>query len=235
MTCSFPSPKLKSATPTPKPLPRYESVRSSEDGKRLYETPEGRFYSVTTVLSGSKDMSSIEMWRESIGEKEANRILRVACARGDATHLNIENWMLTGEEPKLNLLTSPYWKSVRPFLDRVDKPLLLEGAVWHPDGYAGALDCIATLKEEPYTPVLLDWKTSDKPKKKDRLYDYSLQCAAYVKAANYVYKNQGLNIEKALIVIAVADDAYQIEELDKDALDQLYIHFKARLTRFTQS
>jgi hypothetical protein len=238
MTCSFPNPKSRSGTPTPElripHLPRYESVRSHEDGKRLYETPEGSFYSVTTVLSGSKDMSSIESWRESIGQKEADRILRVACARGDATHLNIENWMLKGEEPKLNLLTQPYWKSIRPFLDRVEKPLLIEGCVWHPDGYAGALDCIATLKEDPNVPVLLDWKTADKPKKKDRLYDYSLQCAAYVNAANYIYKNQGLNIKRALIVIAVADDSCQIEELDKDALDQLYIHFKARLTRFTQ-
>ncbi len=236
MTCSFPSPKLKNGTPTPKPLPRYESVRSSEDGKRLYDTPEGRFYSVTTVLSGSKDMSGIEEWKESIGPTEAERILRVACARGDATHENIENWLLTGNEPKLNLLTKPYWKSIFPWLKaNIEKPLLLEGCVWSPDGYAGALDCIATLKDDPNVAVLCDWKTSDRPKKKDRLYDYSLQCAAYVKAANYVYANLGLNIETAHIVIAVADDTVQVETLDKDALDQLYIHFRARLSRFTKA
>ena len=236
MTFSCPSLKSSGVMPTPKPLPRYESVRSSEDGKRLYDTPEGRFYSVTTVLSNSKDMSGIQEWRESIGEKEAERILRVACSRGDSTHLNIENWMLTGEEPKLNLLTKPYWKSVFPWLKaNIAKPLLLEGCVWSPDGYAGALDCIATLKQDPNVAVLCDWKTADRPKKKDRLYDYSLQCAAYVKAANHVYANLGLNIETAKIVIAIADDEVQVETLDKDALDQLYIHFRARLSRFTQS
>lgn len=221
--------------PTPElMLPRYEAVRVSEDGQRMYQTPEGSFYSVTTILSGSKDMSGITEWRESIGEKEADRILKVACARGDATHLNAENWLLTGEEPKLNLLTRPYWKSIRPFLDQVKKPLLLEGAVWHKDGYAGTLDCLATLHEFGDEPILLDWKTSDLPKKKDRLYDYSLQCAAYVNAANYVYANLGIKIRQAKIVVAIADDICQVETLDEDALAQLYTHFRARLSRFTK-
>ena len=216
-------------------LPRYEAVRVNEDGQRMYLTPEGKYYSVTTLLSGSKDMSGIQMWRESIGEKEAERVLRVACARGDATHLNVENWLLKGEEPKLNLLTGPYWKSIRPFLDQVGKPLLIEGAVWHKDGYAGTLDCLATLKEFGDEPILLDWKTADKPKPKDRLYDYSLQCAAYARAANYVYANLGVKIRKAKIVVAIADDVCQVETLDEDALEQLYTHFKARMTRFTKS
>ena len=215
-------------------LPRYEAVRISEDGQRMYQTPEGKYYSVTTILSGSKDMSGITEWRESIGEKEADRILKVACARGDATHLNVENWMLKGEEPKLNLLTAPYWKSIRPFLEQVKKPLLLEGAVWHKDGYAGTLDCLATLHEFGDEPILLDWKTADKAKKKDRLYDYSLQCAAYVHAANYVYANLGVKIRQAKIVIAIADDVCQVESLDEDALAQLYTHFRARLSRFTK-
>jgi len=221
--------------PTPElMLPRYEAVRISEDGQRMYQTPEGKYYSVTTILSGSKDMSGITEWRESIGEKEADRILKVACARGDATHLNVENWMLKGEEPKLNLLTAPYWKSIRPFLEQVKKPLLLEGAVWHKDGYAGTLDCLATLHEFGDEPILLDWKTADKAKKKDRLYDYSLQCAAYVHAANYVYANLGVKIRQAKIVIAIADDVCQVESLDEDALAQLYTHFRARLSRFTK-
>ena len=83
-------------------------------------------------------------------------------------------------------------------------------------------------------PILLDWKTSDRPKTKERLYDYSLQCDAYAKAASYVYSNLGIKVRTAKIVIAVADDVCQVETLDADALEQLYVHFKARLTRFTQ-
>lgn len=223
----MPTPKTK-----PSKLPRYEAVRVNEDGQRMYQTPDGKFYSVTTILSGSKDNSGIQRWREEIGEKKADEILKLACARGDATHANIETFLETGKEPKLNLLTSPYWKSIRPFLDQVDKPLLIEGAVWSPDRYAGTLDCIATLTEYGDEPVLLDWKTADKPKKKDRLYDYSLQAAAYVKAANYVYGNLGLKIRNAKIVLAIADDFCQVETLDEEALEQLYVHFKSRIKRF---
>ena len=81
---------------------------------------------------------------------------------------------------------------------------------------------------------MLDWKTSDRPKTRDRLYDYSLQCAAYVKAANYVYANLGIKIRQAKIVIAIAEHTCQVETLNEDALAQLYIHFKARLKRFTK-
>ena len=217
-------------------LPRYEAVRVNEDGQRMYQTPEGKFASVTTILSGSKDNSGIQLWRESIGEKEADRILKLACARGDATHLNVENWLTTGQEPETDFFTESYWKSIRPFLDEVGQPLLLEGAVWNSkDRYAGTLDCIATLKESGDEPILLDWKTADKPKKKDRLYDYSLQCAAYTRAFNHVYRNLGLEIKKAKIVIAIADQQHQVETLDKDSLDQLYSHFRARASRFTKS
>ena len=63
-------------------LPKYESVRKSEEGKRLYQTPEGTYYSVTTILSGTRDESSLVAWRESIGEERAERIVRTACHRG---------------------------------------------------------------------------------------------------------------------------------------------------------
>jgi hypothetical protein len=80
---------------------------------------------------------------------------------------------------------------------------------------------------------LCDWKTADSPRKPDKIYEYSLQCAAYVAAANYVYGHMGLNITQAKIVVAIADSAPQIETLDARALEQLYKHFLARLQRFT--
>ena len=220
--------------PILKELPRYEAIRVEDDGKRVYETPQGRFPSVTTVLSKTGNKLEILKWRESIGDKKADEILRVACARGDGTHLNAEHWLKTREEPKLNLMTRRYWRSMRPFLDQVDRPLLIEGAVWHKDGYAGTLDCLATLTEFGDEPILCDWKTADRPKTRDRLYDYSLQCAAYVKAANYVYANLGIKIRQAKIVIAIAEHPCQVETLNENALAQLYIHFKARLKRFTK-
>jgi hypothetical protein len=109
----------------------------------------------------------------------------------------------------------------------------MEAMVWHPDGYAGTLDCIAYLPEDDAQPTLLDWKTADRICKPDKLYEYSLQLAAYRAAANHVYRPQGLNINKASVIVALPDQKHQRHDLDEEALDQLYKHFLARLRHFT--
>jgi len=215
-------------------LPRYEPVRGeTPDGERTYETSIGSHFSVTTILSGSRDNSSLELWRESVGAERADFISSFACFRGNGHHLNIERFLTDGTEPEFSFATTPYWKSTRSFLQTIENPLLLEGAIWHPDGFAGTLDAIAYLPEDGEQPTLLDWKTADSIRKPDKMYEYSLQVAAYTAAANYVYGHLGLNITRAKIVVAIADSPPQIETIDERALKQLYKHFQARHQRFT--
>jgi hypothetical protein len=214
-------------------LPRHEPKRFFSEGLRGYETPIGLSFGITTVLDNSRDNSDILIWRESVGEARADEISALARYRGTKHHENIELYLQDSKEPAFCYFNTPYWKSVYPFLQKIEKPLLLEGAVWHPDGYAGTLDCIAYLKGDGEQPTLLDWKTADSVRKPNKIYEYSLQCAAYVAAANYVYADLGLNIQKAKIVVAIPDTEPQIETLDLDALKQYYSHFLARLQRFT--
>lgn len=215
-------------------LPRYEPVRSHDGEERAYSTPVGLCPSVTTILSGSRDQSGLEAWREAVGPERADFISSLACHRGTKHHEAVERYLTDGTEPAFNFLQTPYWKSSRAFLDTIDAPLLMEGAVWHPDGFAGTLDCIAYLTEDGTQPSLLDWKTRENgPCKPDKVYEYSLQLAAYTAGANYVYGHMGLNITQAKLVVAIADSAPQIVTLDEGALNQLYKHFLARLQRFT--
>ena len=225
---------MPSLTERIRALPRYEPVRTHINDERLYTTPVGSFPSVTTILSGSRDNSGLEQWREAVGHERADFISSFACFRGEGHHLGVERYLTDGTEPEFSFAFTPYWKSTRAFLDTVDTPLLLEGAIWHPDGFAGTLDCIAYLSEDGLQPTLLDWKTRENgPCKPDKIYEYSLQLAAYTAAANYVYGHMGLNITQAKIVVAIADASPQIETLDERALSQLYKHFLARLKRFT--
>lgn len=215
-------------------LPRYEPVRQFNDAaEREYITPDGIAAGVTTILAGSRDNSGLELWRESVGPERADFISSLASHRGTQHHDAIERFLTDGTEPGFDFLQTPYWKSTRAFLDTIDAPLLLEGAVWHPDGFAGTLDAIAYLSDDDLQPTLCDWKTADATRKPDKIYEYSLQCAAYVAAANHVYGHLGLNITRAKIVVAIADSPPQIETLEADALTQLYRHFLARLWRFT--
>lgn len=216
-------------------LPRYELTRIDGPDGRSYGTALGSLASVTTILSGSRDNSGLEEWRESVGEERAEFITSLACFRGTTLHTHIEQFLLDGTEPEFSFLHTPYWKSARPFVATVERPILLEGAIWHPDGFAGSLDCLAYLPEDGVQPTLLDWKSADSVRKPAKLYEYSLQLAAYRAGANYVYSRHGLSIPRAVLVVAIADAPAQIVEYDANALDQLYLHFKARLERFTFS
>ena len=72
---------------------------------------------------------------------------------------------------------------------------------------------------------LLDWKTADRLRNPAKMYEYSLQVAAYVAAANYVYKPQGLDITRALIVVALPNEAPQIEELNAKTAQTIHATF----------
>lgn len=238
-------------------LPSYAPVRthSPEDGRQYY-TPEGMVPSVTNILENSRDNSGLELWAEDIGIERATFIRRFSAHRGILTHTAIENYLACGEPPTFNFITDPYWRSIAPFVAGLAAPpLLMEGTLWHPLGYAGACDYIGYLKPTPPPtflerfgpaliknfgsldclnhPFLIDWKTADKPPKRTKSYEYSLQDAAYVAAANHVYASYGLNITQGAVVTAVRAQSCHIEWLNADALSQLFKHFEARLRRFT--
>jgi len=216
-------------------LPKYEPIRSHANGERSYATPIGACSSVTTILSNTRDSSGLQAWRESVGEARADFICNLASFRGTRHHDAVERYLLDGIEPGFDFLNTPYWNSTRACLDRVRNPLVMEGAIYHPLRYAGTFDCIAYLDDDGEQPSLLDWKTADKTRNPAKMYEYSLQVAAYVAAANYVYKPQGLNITRALIVVAIPDESPQIEELSPRQLTQYMQHFEARIKRFTRA
>jgi genome maintenance exonuclease 1 len=226
-------------------LPKYEPEHHfNEANEREYVVPFGYAAGVTTILNGSSDTSKLEEWRESIGPARADAIRDLAAHRGTKHHSYIEDYLLHGTIPPFSFLYTPYWKSTASFLDYVEKPLLIEGAVWHPAGFAGTLDALVYMHEftlpdgsaflaDSIQPTLCDWKTADSPPKPAKLYEYALQVAAYVAASNNLYGYLGVHVTRALIVVAVADAPPQIIVLDAEALRQYYLHFLARLQRFT--
>ncbi len=213
-------------------LPKYDLVRKTdENGNRVYQNPLGTFRSVTSILDASSDKSGLEAWRERMGDEAADLVCKLAARRGNLTHDHTEQFLLTGIEPKFDFHSAPFWKSIKPFLLKVEKVGILEASVWHPDRFAGALDGIVWLDKSQTQPILVDWKTANKPINSIKEYNYKLQVSAYREAANYVYKAQGLNLSEAMIVVALPDEAAQIISISTDELDQCYCHFRARCER----
>ena len=193
---------------------------------------DGQAYpSVSTILAATKpeaDRLALQRWRKRVGYAQAQQISTQACRRGTSLHTAI-NYFLVGQDLPVDVTDNLYWHSIKPVLESVGEVHLLESAVYHAEqGYAGRLDCLGTWQGEL---CIFDWKTASKPKKLDWITDYCLQVTAYTAAVNHLYDVQ---IERALIAIALEDQAAQIFLLDAADLSHYWQQFLVRLRLWQQ-
>ena len=184
-----------------------ELESTTVDGKRQYMTPDGTFPSITTVL-GRKKAQAIKKWRERVGEEEANKITTQASRRGTNMHKVVENYLDNHEDYDKKALphVKELFNTIQPIID--DNMSLIHGIevpLWSKQlGVAGRCDCIGILDNEL---SIVDWKTSNKPKKEEWIEDYFLQATAY----SIMYEERTKQpVGKAVIVIAVEGDNPQI-------------------------
>ena len=78
-----------------------------------------------------------------------------------------------------------------------------ETVLYYPGLYAGQTDLIASHQNEM---AVIDFKQTNKPKKREWIEDYCVQLAAYTMAHNYVHKT---NISKGVIMMCSKDNFYQ--------------------------
>ena len=181
------------------------------EGKRHYEiNGDEKLPSVTTILSGTQDpekAQSLKAWRDRVGEEAATRIVDEAAARGTAMHKILERYI--GEEGYLDLTQvgknahNMAMRIIEQGLSNVTEYYGLESTLFYPGLYAGATDMIALHKGEM---AIIDFKQTNKPKKREWIDDYCLQLAAYAMAHNYVHKT---NITKGVIMMCSKDNYYQ--------------------------
>jgi len=190
--------------------PKYqyqELSRTSQDGARLYLTPDGqRVPSVTTVLDKTKPedkKQALEAWRRRVGVENAQKITTEAANRGTRMHSYLEHYVKTGEIKERG--SNPFsWAShamaevvIQEGLKNVDEFWGVEIPLYFPKIYAGTTDgCGIHIGEE----CILDYKQTNKEKKRDWIDDYFLQLVAYSLCHNEVY---GTNIRKGVILMCV--------------------------------
>ena len=182
--------------------------RTSENGRRLYQTPDGRKVpSVTTVLEKTKPEEAkrgLQQWRDRVGHQQAQAITTEAASRGTRMHTYLENYIKA--DKIIEMTTNPYsWASMamaktvvdQGFTDRISEVYGVEIPLYFPRIYAGTTDGVGMhLGEE----AILDYKQTNKPKKREWIGDYFLQLTAYALAHNEVY---GSNIRKGVVLMCV--------------------------------
>ncbi len=188
----------------------FEELKSkTTNGARVYETPDGSFPSITTVL-GRKKAQFFKEWRARIGEEEANKITTQATRRGTKVHKVVENYIDNKEnyfedsQPNVRAM----FNSIKPFLDNnLSNIAGIEIPLWSKQlGVAGRCDCVADWKGQK---SIIDWKTSGKPKKKEWVEEYFLQATAY---SIMFEERTEIPINNIVIVIGVENEEPQIFE-----------------------
>jgi len=184
-----------------------ESLATTEtiNGKRYYNIGEGiKYPSVTTILGAMTDKSGIDKWRKRVGEEKADAISKFSANRGTVMHQLCEYFLGSDKETQRDRLMDAQIK-IGPFVeengfteeettigrklffnfynskcfDRINNVVSIEDTLFSPlmGGYAGRVDII--YENEKGHLVILDFKSSKKPKKEDWIENYKMQIAAY--------------------------------------------------------
>ena len=213
-----------------------KTVREMVEGQRHYILNNEKLPSVTTVLKhteSAEKRESLAAWRERVGEAEATRIVDSAGARGTAMHKILEKYILgegyldettVGKEAH-NMAT----QVINSGLSNITEYYGTECTLYYPGLYAGQTDLVAIHKGED---AIIDFKQTNKPKKREWIEDYCLQLAAYAMAHNFIYKTK---ITKGVVMMCSKDNYYQ-EFVIEGAEFQKYKHnFLRRVDEYYKS
>lgn len=184
--------------------------RETIDGVRYYDTPDQKLVSITSVISFF-NRDKFTKWRKRVGEEKANEITRKATSRGTDMHTLTEHYLKNEELPVVKPLPDFLFKIAKPELNKIDNIHTLEGSLYSKElGVAGTVDCIAEYDGEL---AIIDFKTSAKPKPRDWIDGYFVQCAAY---ACMYYELTGIPVKKFVIIMSCENgDCVVYQEYDK--------------------
>lgn len=219
------------------PYPYQEFKRTSVDGKRLYQNPWGDpVPSVTTILSDTQPAEkrqALANWRKRVGTEEAQRITTTAANRGTVMHNILEHWAL-GEyetyDPGNNIVHQQAKAMAQVVVDNIENDV---DEIWGTEVnlvakelYAGTTDLVGVYKGEA---TIMDFKQTNKPKKREWIDDYFLQGAAYANAHNEMY---GTTIDRIAIFMCSGDCEWQLFECEPEEFSEWEIKWAQRLEKF---
>ena len=186
------------------------SQRSSIEGKRHYEITGSKLPSVMTILAATQSeekRQSLQRWKDRVGLDAADQIKNEAANRGTAMHAYLEDH-LSGKQ-RIDL--TPIGQEARTMAQMiVDQGLKDLNEIWgsevtvhYPGLYAGATDVAGIYNS---AESIIDFKQSNKPKRREWISDYFTQLGAYAMAHNHVY---GTKINQGVILMCTKDNLFQ--------------------------
>ena len=209
------------------------SMRTSIEGRRHYEITGEKLPSVTTILSATKSkeaQESIARWKSKVGENEAERVRDQAASRGTNMHLHLERYV----EGKGHMdLTDEGQVAGDMAQVIINKGLCDLSEIWgsevvlfYPDLYAGQTDLVGVYD---YENSIVDFKQSNRPKRKEWIDDYFMQLGAYAMAHNQVYDSE---ITQGVILMCTPDKYFQKFQIKGKEFIKYQHKFLERLDKY---
>lgn len=187
-----------------------ETVRGMVEGLRHYDINNEKLPSVTTILNQTQTAEKAEglaNWRARVGEAEAQRIMDQAAQRGTAMHTILEHHILGKNRLDLTDVGQQAHKMadvvIEKGLSHLDEIWGSEVALYYPELYAGATDLVGVYKN---AESIIDFKQTNKPKRREWIEDYMIQLGAYAMAHNYVYQTK---IQQGVVLMCSKDGYFQ--------------------------
>ena len=187
-----------------------KTQREKIEGKRHYVFDKEKLPSVTTILDitqPAEKRESLAAWRLREGEANAARIVATSAARGTAMHKILEMYVLEqGYLDETNVGKQAHNMAIQVIqngLSNVTEYYGTECTLYYPGLYAGQTDLVGVHKGQD---AIIDFKQTNKPKRKEWIGDYCLQLAAYAMAHNMLFNTK---ITKGVIMMCSKDNYYQ--------------------------
>ena len=186
---------------------RHYDIQTEDSGFEVVE----KLPSVTTILSATQPeekRKALADWQERVGKEQATRTKDQAAVRGTVMHNIIEGWLLGEQHLDLtNVGQNAHGMAQKIIEDGINYKLTeiwgTEVTVHYPGLYAGATDLVGIYEGHQ---SIVDFKQTNKPKRKEWIEDYLLQLGGYAMAHNHVY---GTNITQGVILMCSKDNYFQ--------------------------
>lgn len=211
-----------------------KSIRSLIDDKRHYEIGTTKLPSVTTILSATmpeEKRKSLDAWKQRVGNVEAQKVVTTAANRGTSMHTILEHY-ITGQhyldltdvgKNAHSMAQTVFEKGIK---DKISEYYATEATLFYPDLYAGATDMVAVHEGKD---SIIDFKQTNKAKRREWIEDYCLQLSAYAMAHNTVH---GTDIQKGVIMMCTPDNYYQEFIIEGEELKKYMHEFLKRTDQY---
>jgi len=201
--------------------------------ERHYELGTEKLPSVTTILAATQPEEkklALEAWKNRIGNDEATRTKDQAAERGTAMHKILESYIMGQNHLDLTDIGQNAHTMAQQIIDNGLKDLEeiwgSEVTIHYPGLYAGATDLAGIYRG---SESIIDFKQSNKPKRKEWITDYFLQLAAYSMGHNHVY---GTKIDRGVVLMCTKDNLFQRFEVEGNEFVNYQHEFLKRVDQY---